>query len=134
MSDLEEDDEVAFEDLPGDEQLKQIRGRLEEIVAEREVPGAESQTFAQYGLVLIDRVNRLLDELRAQMRYADETLLLSSLGGNINPIQLTVINDHHQSFGIRVERVGSEVRLAVTHRGQPGMIDIPRGQMHQEEL
>lgn len=95
---------------------------------------AARRPFAEYALVAIDRIARNLEELRHQMRFADETMLAASLGGVENPMRVEIHNAHAQSIGVEVQRDGAVITVTVHHRGVQGMQDISRGQSLQVDV
>ena len=89
-------------------------------------------SFAELGILNVDRLQRALDELRHQFQAADEYLLRARAAerGAVLVEHVTVDNKHVQSISVAVQRDnGGHVTVMVAHRGTDGMMSIPSGSM-----
>ena len=90
----------------------------------------EDLSFAEAGLVAIDRAIRMMEQLRGQMRMADEYLLRTRAAdqGAVLVEHVNIENKHVQSISVMVRRDhGGHCTVTVAHRGEPGMNIIPAG-------
>jgi hypothetical protein len=128
-------------ELPGadEEVIDELIDALEDMSDDERQQLAQSNfdpqfTFAEYGLLTIDRAQRMLDDLRVQLRWADDLLLAASAGNAIAPVEINVMNHQAQSIGIALERKGSQITIHVHHRNSPGTTNVGSGQIHQEKM
>jgi hypothetical protein len=94
-----------------------------------EVPEEQDLSFAEVGLINIDRAYRALSDLRDQLRAADEYLLRTHAAsrGKTMVERVQVDNRNVQSISVLVQRDGHRMTVTVAHRGAEGMPMIPAG-------
>lgn len=94
-------------------------------------------SFAETGLIALDRIQRTLEDLRTQLRLADEYLLRAHATdrGSVIVERVTVDNKHVQSISALATRDhGGHVTVMVAHRGASDMTTIPAGSSVEFEL
>jgi hypothetical protein len=97
----------------------------------------EDLSFAEVGLLAVDRAMRMMEQLREQLRSADEYLLRARAAdkGAVLLETITLENKHVQSISVQVRRDhGGRSTVIIAHRGEPGMITIPAGSTMEFEV
>ena len=97
----------------------------------------EELSFAEAGLVAVDRAMRMMEQLRGHLRVADEYLLRARAAdhGAVLVEHVNVENKHVQSISVMVRRDhGGHCTVTVAHRGESGMNMIPAGASMEFEV
>lgn len=99
------------------------------------------RSFQEDAFLQVDRIERALEDLKEQLRSADEFILLAH--ARVHDVikengpgvpHITVQNGMPQTVGITAEWIDGRFVIKVTHRGEEAAGMLPPGQEMQIEV